>query len=73
MTKVGGIISNKIILPMLGFKALVLMNCPLGKFTYTNGGIIYEYPKEILDCNTYIHYLHVVSGIVPYMDYTWLI
>lgn len=54
---------------MLGFKACVLMKCPLGKFTYTNGGIIYEYPKEILGCNAHIHYLHVVSGIVHYRNY----
>ena len=33
-------ILNRIILPMMGFKTLVLMNSPLGNFIHLNGGII---------------------------------
>ena len=65
----GGIISNKIILPVREFGTSVLMNSPLGKFTYTNGGILYEYPKETLDRNAHIHPHIVVSGIFHHMDY----
>ena len=65
----GGIISNKIILPVGEFKTFVLMNSPIGKFIYLNGGIIYEYPKEILDRNAHIHHNHVVSSILHHMDY----
>ena len=54
---------------MMGFKTPVLMNSPLGKFTYTNGGILYEYPKEILDRNANIHHYIVVFGVLHHMDY----
>ena len=36
---------------MMEFKTLILIYFPLGKFTYTNGGIYYEHSKEILDHN----------------------
>lgn len=65
----GGIISNKIILPVREFRTSVLMNSPLGKFIYSNGEILYEYPKEILDRNAHIHHNHMVSGILHHMDY----
>lgn len=42
------IILNRIILPMVGFKMLVLMNFPFGKFTYTNGGILMSVQKKFL-------------------------
>ena len=35
--KGGGIILNRVILPMMGFKTLVLMNSPLGNFIHLNG------------------------------------
>lgn len=46
--KVVIIILNRIILPMVGFKMLVLMNSPFGKFTYTNGGILMSVQKKFL-------------------------
>ena len=46
--KVVIIILNRIILPMVGFKMLVLMNSPFGKFTYTNGGILMSFQKKFL-------------------------
>ena len=38
--KGGGIILNRVILPMMGFKTLVLMNSPLGKHIKLKGRIV---------------------------------
>ena len=65
----GGIISNKIILPVREFGTSVLMNSPLGKTIYSKGGIIYGYPKKTLGRNAHIHHNYVVSGICHHMDY----
>ena len=65
----GDIISNKVILPAREFRTSVLMNYPFGKFIYSNGGILYVYPKEILDRNAHIHHNNVVSGILHHVDY----
>jgi hypothetical protein len=62
-------ILNRIILPMMGFKTDVLMNSPLGKHIKLKGGILYEYPKEILYRNAHIHHHIVVFGILHHMDY----
>ena len=42
----GGIISNKIILPMGEFGTSVLMNSPLGKTIHSKGGILMSIQKK---------------------------
>ncbi len=66
----GDIIANKIILPVREFRTFVLMNSPLGKFTYTNGGILYEYLKETLDRNAHICHRIMVFCVLHHVDYT---
>ena len=65
----GGIISNKIILPVRVFGTSVLMNSPLGKTIYSKGRIIYGYPKKTLGRNAHIHHHYMVYGICHHMDY----
>ena len=65
----GGIIANKIILPIKEFRTLVLMNSPIGKFYPSKWGNPYEYPKEILGCNAHMRHHIVVFGICYHMDY----
>ena len=66
--KGGGIIPNKIILPMGEFKTFVLMISPLGN-SFIRGGIIYEYPTKMLDNNAHIHYYYMVFCIINHVDY----
>ena len=44
--KGGGIILNRVILPMMGFKTLVLMNSPLGKHIKLKGGILMSIQRK---------------------------
>jgi len=43
----GGIISNKIILPVREFGTSVLMNSPLGKTIYSKGGILMGIQRKL--------------------------
>ena len=51
----GGIISNKVILPMGEFGTSVLMNYLIGKSYLSKWGNPYGYPKEILGRNAHMH------------------
>ena len=44
--KGGDIIRNKIIFPMRGFRTTVLLNSPLGKSIYLNGGILMSVQRK---------------------------
>ena len=44
--KGGGIILNRVILPMMGFKTLVLMNSPLGNHIKLKGGILMSIQRK---------------------------
>ena len=65
----GGIISNKIILPVREFGTSVLMNSPLGKFYPSKWRNPYGYPKKTLGRNAHIHHHYMVYGICHHMDY----
>ena len=54
---------DKIILLIVGFETKVLMNAPLGKYTKSIG-ILYGYPKEILDRDAHIHCNFMVFSIL---------
>ena len=66
--KGGDIIQNKIILPMREFKPC-FNELSSWQFIHSNGGISYEYPKEILDRNARIHHHDVVFCIIYHKDY----
>ena len=60
---------SRIILPMTEVKTNVLMTVTFGNSNYQNGGIFYEYSKEILDRNGCLHYNNMVFIIFHHIDY----
>ena len=54
---------------MTGVKTNVLMTVTFGNSNYQNGGIFYEYSKEILDRNDCLHHNNMGFIILYHMDY----